>query len=1045
LLIGQYGQKQARQKVSAIDIEAYVRYMFFYGFSAHPTIFSDLVGATRPRNCNQKHVTLSAIPRFSDLAYKTVNLPAICRATGVQAMTKYRILLALALVAPAVYAEDASPAAPAIPAEAVTDAGAAAKADVPWLYVGSDVPVDTSWTFGELENGLRYAVKKNVVPSGQVSIRVRIDAGALHEEDDEQGFAHLLEHLAFRGSEFVPDGESKRIWQRLGVSFGSDSNAQTTPTQTTYKLDLPDSNPAKLDESMKLVAGMMRAPNISEAALNAERLIVLAELRESSGAQLEFGNAIREHIFQGQRLAKRSTIGTAETVMAATAPALRAFHTRWYRPDKTVVVIAGDADPAALEALVKTHFGDWTVEGIATPQPEFGDPQTDGKLAATIIDPTLPKTAAIAYVRPWRQVNDTIVYNEQLLIDALAQRIINRRLETLARAGGSFAYAGVEQRDEARSADVTFVSIRPVGDDWEKAITDVRAVIADAMAAPPSQADIERELALFSDFIRTQLDSYPFEAAATQAENIVRAVDIRETVAAPDTVVKVFDAMRAQFTPQRILESTRALFAAEAQRIFLSAPAPIADVETRLAKALTAPVAASKTARLAENTIGFDKLPKLGGPGKVVSSRIHERFEMESIEFANGTRALLWPNAAEAGQVRVLVRFGRGYQAVPPNTANLFWSGPMVLGDNGIGKLDRTQLDQLMNGRRLELSFGVDNDAFEWTATTRPEDLADQLTLIATKMQVPGWKAPPVERAKSVAATDYDSYEMSAMAMLQRDLQYLATSKDARWKTPTPAEVRAVTPKAFRAFWEPLLAAGPVEVMLFGDFQRDAAVAALGKSFGAMKKRAAATLPVGADSTSFPAPTAEPVRLTHKGPKDQTAAVLAWPTGGGLAAISEGRELEILAAIFRDRLFEKFRSEQAASYSPDMQNFWPDEFRSGGYLMAYSQVKPEDVDRFYAFAQEVAADLRQNPVSDDELKRATEPLKQYVERAMTGNVFWMNQLEGATYAPQRFTALGRLYRDYSEVNAAQLQELARKLTTSFTITAHPERSRGFEN
>ncbi len=933
---------------------------------------------------------------------------------------KIVLLASSLLLSPAAWAEDAAPAT------ATAATGAENTAKVPWLYKGSDVPVDTSWTFGELENGLRYAVKRNEVPAGQVSIRVRIDAGALHEEDDEQGFAHLLEHLAFRGSEFVPDGESKRIWQRLGVSFGSDSNAQTTPTQTTYKLDLPAANAAKLEESMKIVAGMMRAPNISDTALNAERAIVLAELRENSGAQLEFGNRFREHLFQGQRLSKRSTIGTPETVMAASANKVRAFHKRWYRPENAVVVIAGDTEPALLEALVKKHFADWTATGAATAQPDFGKPSAEGKTSATIFDPTLPTVASIAYVRPWEQVNDTIVYNEQLLIDALAQRIINRRLEGQARAGAPFTYAGVEQRDEARSGDITFVSIRPLGNDWEAAVTAVRSVIADATATPPSQGDIERELALFSDVIRTQLDSYPFEAAAAQAENIVRAVDIRETVAAPDTVVKVFDGMRAKFTPQRLLESTRALFSADAQRIFLSAPTPIADAEPRLAKALTTKVVASKTARLDTKAVSFDKLPKLGSPGKVAASRIHERFDMESLEFANGTRALLWPNAAEAGQVRVLVRFGRGYQAVAPDKGGLLWSGAMVLGENGIGKLNRNQLDQMMNGRRLELSFSVDNDAFEWTAVTRPEDLADQLTLIATKMQNPGWQPAPVERAKAIAASDYDSFEMSAVAMMQRDLQYLTTSKDGRWKVPTPAEVKTLTPQNFRSFWEPLLASGPVEILLFGDFKRDAAVAALGRSFGAMKQRAAAPLPAGADITTFPAASAEPVRLTHKGPKDQTSAIVAWPTGGGLAGISEGRQLEILAAVFRDRLFEKFRSEQAASYSPDMQNFWPDEFRSGGYLMAYSQVQPKDVDRFYAFAAEVAADLKTNPVSADELQRATEPLKQYVDRVMTGNQFWMNQLENATYAPQRFSALSRLYSDYAGITPARVQELARK-------------------
>jgi len=119
-------------------------------------------------------------------------------------MRKFTQSLALAalLLSTSAYAQNVAPAATV----------AAKAAPVPWLYEGSDVPVDDTWTFGVLPNGLRYAVKKNDVPAGQVSIRVRIDAGALHENNDEQGFAHLIEHLSFRGSTFVPDGEAKRIW-----------------------------------------------------------------------------------------------------------------------------------------------------------------------------------------------------------------------------------------------------------------------------------------------------------------------------------------------------------------------------------------------------------------------------------------------------------------------------------------------------------------------------------------------------------------------------------------------------------------------------------------------------------------------------------------------------------------------------------------------------------------------------------------------------------------------------------------------------------------
>lgn len=927
-----------------------------------------------------------------------------------------RLATALALLLPAhsLYAQN----------DPATQSTAAA---VPWLYENSDVPVDRSWTFGVLDNGVRYAVKRNVVPAGQVSIRVRVDAGSLHEEDRELGFAHLMEHLAFRGSEHVPDGEAKRIWQRFGVTFGSDSNAQTTPTQTVYKLDLPNSSPATLDESLKLLSGMVRAPNISESALNAERAIVQAELRESAGAGMELGEAMRQHAFQGQRLAQRSTIGSIASLDAASVAGLREFHRRWYRPEKLVVSIAGDADPAELERLVQKHFGGWQGQGAPVADPDFGRPDPNGAVARTVVAPTLPPNVALIYARPWEKVADTIAYNEQLLVDALAQQIVNRRLVAQARGGSTFSLAEIAQEDISRSADTTTVIITPIGDNWEAAVADVRAIIEDAIGTPPSQADIDREMALFGNALRTMRDSYPFEAAAKQADDIVKAVDIRETIAAPETVVAVFENMRDKFTPERLFAATKALFSADAVRILRTSPvADGTDADIRLAKALTDPVSAASSARLAGNAIAFDDLPGLGEPAQIVARNPLRRFDMESVELSNGVRALLYPNKAESGQVRVLVRFGRGYQALDPDKATLFWSGPGVISESGVGRFSRTQIDQLVNGRRIELGFNVDNDAFEYSATTRPEDLADQLRLIAAKMDNPNWDSAPLDREKALAVSSYRTFDMSATAVLQRELQYRLSGNDPRWKIPTPDEVRKVDARAFRSYWEPLLASGPVEVLLFGDFEPEQALDALRSTIGATKPRAATAIAAKADRVNFPAANAKPLRFKHKGPKDQMAAVIGWPTGAGLPQIGEARQLEVLAALFRDRLFEKFRSEQAASYSPDANATWPDEFASGGFLMAYSQMQPKDADRFFLFAKSVAADLAATPVSKDELQRSLEPILQYVERATTGNLFWMNELEGATYNAARFAALGQLYTDYSKVTPEQLQALARK-------------------
>jgi zinc protease len=401
----------------------------------------------------------------------------------------------------------------AVPAPAPAADPALAGVDrSPWLYKGSDLVQDAAWQFGTLPNGLRYAVRRNGVPPGQVAVRVRIDAGSLHETDDERGFAHFLEHLSFRGSEYVPDSQAKRIWQRFGATFGSDSNAQTTPVSTTYKLDLPAATEAGLDESMKILGGMMARPALTDAAIAAERPVVLAEQREQPGPQVRFGDALRATFFAGQPLADRSPIGTVKTLEAATAASVRGFHERWYRPERTVVVVAGDMDPAVFARLIVKNFGAWKGVGANPADPDFGKPDPTKPVSGVVVEPGLPPLAAMAVIRPWRYQDDTVLFNQKRMVDTLAARLISRRLEQRARAGGSFIQASVSIDDVSRSANVTSVNIVPVGDNWDAALKDVRAVIADAMAQAPTQAEVDREYADFDTILRTSVETSRVEA-----------------------------------------------------------------------------------------------------------------------------------------------------------------------------------------------------------------------------------------------------------------------------------------------------------------------------------------------------------------------------------------------------------------------------------------------------------------------------------------------------------------------------------------------------
>ncbi len=894
-----------------------------------------------------------------------------------------------------------------------------------WLYAGSDIPRDTAWQFGTLPNGVRYAVRNNGVPPGQVSIRVRMDVGSMFEREEERGYAHLLEHLTFRGSEHIPDGEAKRIWQRFGVTFGSDSNAQTTPTQTVYQLDLPSVTPANLDESMKLLSGMIREPRISELAVAAERGVVMSELRESDGPQKRIGDATNAHLFAGQLLGDRSPIGTTASLGKASAPTVAAFHKRWYRPERAVVVIVGDAEPAELARLVAKYYGDWRANGPNPADPDFGKPNTKAPAAREIVEANQPLALTLAMVRPWQKRIDTVENTRRLYLEFIAQALVNRRLENRARSGGSYLVATVEQQYVSRSADVTMASIVPLSD-WKAALADVRGVIADAVTNPPSQADIDREANEIEAFLRKEWENARNEPGARLADDMVRAVDIHEVVTSPQGQVDMFKAIRAAATPKAMLDISKAIFAAPVTRVVLTTPTAAGGNAAVLA-ALKAPVTA-RDDRLATVQADFKQLPAFGTPGAITATDSLLGLRAERIEFANGVTALVSNNKVEPGKVRVNVRFGTGNRSVAADAPNLLWTGDYALVASGIGPWGQNEIDQLTNGRQIQLNFAIDDDAFELSAESKPADFADQMRLIAGKLAQPRWDAAPIERLRVGYLTGYDLNDATPNAVLDRNLRGWLTNNDARWAAPDKAQIEALTPAAFRAFWEPRLASGPIEVQIFGDLEAVDYRQILANTLGALAPRKVLA-PANGQRVDFAKAAPVPDIAYHRGEQGQAAAMTAWPTSGGLTNPRDARGLEVLAAVFNDRLFDRLRAEQGASYGPVVDSHWPTGFDTGGYLLVGSLLAPKDLDRFYGIARDIAADLVAKPVSADELTRNAVPIREQVARASTGNVYWMFLLEGATRDPRVTAAALSMQDDIAAVTAADVQRLAQQYLT----------------
>jgi zinc protease len=137
------------------------------------------------------------------------------------------------------------------------------------------------------------------------------------------------------------------------------------------------------------------------------------------------------------------------------------------------------------------------------------------------------------------------------------------------------------------------------------------------------------------------------------------------------------------------------------------------------------------------------------------------------------------------------------------------------------------------------------------------------------------------------------------------------------------------------------------------------------------------------------------------------------------------------------------REKAGASYSPQVQASWPLDMNNGGRLMAMSQLPPDLVPEFFAAADKIAADLAATGPTADELARATEPLRQLLNRLETGHTFWLNQLEGATTDPNRVKLLPSIMNDYTVSTPAEMQALAARYLQpgkAFRVEVLPEKN-----
>jgi len=865
-------------------------------------------------------------------------------------------------------------------------------------YVGR--PADPTVTFGQLPNGMRYAIRHNNTPPGQMAVRLLIGSGSLAEPDDQQGIAHFIEHMAFRGSTHVADGELARILQRQGLALGPDTNASTTQEATVYQFDFPKSDTASLDSALMMMRETASELTFSQTAVDAERGVVLSEERERDTPPYRAQKALLAFALDGQLAPKRWPIGAIDVIAHAQPTLLKAFYAANYRPDNATLVVVGDVDTVAVEAQIKAKFGDWKAVG---PKPvfDFGRVMARGEKVRMFNAPGSPQLVQLAWARPFDATADTERREHRNVIRLIATQIINHRLQELAQQPSPpFIGAGFGRANTLKSVELTTLVVATAPDKWQAGLAAVvaeqRRIVRDGV----TDVELAQAEARLTAYITNEAAHQDTRTSPTIANAIVKSAHENSlfTSAAQDHAEYLVD-LKTIATAD-INAALRAAFTGAGPLIFASSSQPIAGGDAAVRLAFDTANTQALGAGRAASTAAWP-YTSFGPAGAVVDRKEIADLGVTVVRFANGNTLTVKPTTFAKDEVLVDVEFGHGRVGLPKGIEHAYWlvggAVPTFI-QGGTAKLSLTEITNLLASKIGTAGLQTTDTAFFLDGKTRPQDIDTELQLLTAYLTDPGFRPEAVERMIAGFTSALPQIEATPAAVLQRDEQRLLHDGDPRWVViPRAADLSASRTEDVKTLLQHELATGPVNITIVGDITIDAAVKATAQTLGAISRRE--SVPSATAGAHFPAIPIAPIVLTHVGRIDQAIVVEAWPTTGFERHETDSRAMTVATQIIRTRLFDRLRAADGATYSPAAESDFSSDFRDYGVATVRVALSPEKIAVFATQVRAIIDDLATKTVSEDELTRAKQPLVERRLRDLQANLYWLNALADSVRNP----------------------------------------------
>ena len=890
---------------------------------------------------------------------------------------------------------------------------------------------------GTLTNGLSYYVRQNSEPRERAQISLVVRAGSALEEEDQRGLAHLVEHMAFNGTERFAKQEIVEYLESVGGTFGPDINAQTGFDSTLYWIEIPTDDPSVIETAFQILSDWAYAIAFDPGEVDLERGVVLEEWRLGQGFSSRLQDNLLALIFGDSRYAQRAPIGRPEVIENAPVERLVDYYRRWYRPDNMAVVAVGDFDPAAIETKIKQHFAPppegQAGQAAADPagaldRPEFQVPAHDDPRIEVFTDPESPGLQFILVRKIEPEEGQDEAAFRRIAAERLAFMMLNARLFERAQVEDPpYLWAGAARSPYALPLDILTFSgwVGPGG------IERGLSTMLEELARVRLHGFTETELARERENLLRAIESVYTQREQTPSANFVgEYVDhFLRGAPAPGIAAEwdLYQRILPQITPAELAETTRSWTEPANSALLVVRPGGDGarsdpDLEAALRGQLDS--AAELEPEAYEDAV--EELPLLANlptAGGIVSEERIDSIDARRWTLSNGITVYAKKTDFRDDEVVFNSYSPGGHSLIGDEDHVSAVYGDTIVAGSGAGPHDSVALDRLLAGKRVSVAPYIAELYEGFSGSASPQDLEAMFQLITLYATQPRLDQAFYERYRdslaSVAATraaDPNSVLFDRVGRLLSQDHFRARPLSAELIEELDADrVRDVYQDRFSDL-------GDSTFVFVGAFDWD--------ELESLTQTYLASLPTDGTveqwrDTGIDPPAGRIDEAVQSGSEPRALTVLVF-AGEAEFSQREALALSVAGDVLGIRLRESIREALGGTYSIQVD---ASRTRVPDAEYQFSIIFGSDPGRTEELLAQVMAEIEwlQAGAADSYLETVREQFNSAREEQLRENGFWLRQILSASQRGESFAQIGDLEARLAALSLDDIASVARRV------------------